>query len=56
MVEPIKVLFLAAEADPLVKICGLRDVAGSLLAALGSLPSSPDLRLILPLYPQLRYA
>jgi len=53
MVEPIKVLFLAAEADPLVKIGRLGDVAGSLPAALSALPESPDVRLVLPLYPQI---
>ena len=52
MVEPMKVLFLAAEADPLVKICGLGDVGGSLPAALGGLPDAPEVRLVLPLYPQ----
>ncbi|MGB2963482.1 MAG: glycogen/starch synthase [Anaerolineales bacterium] len=31
--DPIKVLFLTAEADPLVKIGELGDVAGSLPAA-----------------------
>lgn len=56
MVEPMKVLFLAVEADPLVKIGGLGDVAGSLPAALGALPESPDVRLVLPLYPQIRSA
>ncbi len=54
MVEPIKVLFLAAEADPLVKIGGLGDVAGSLPAALRALPEPVDVRLVLPLYPQIK--
>ena len=53
MVEPLNVLFLAAEADPLVKIGGLGDVAGSLPAALQALPESPDVRLILPFYPHI---
>lgn len=56
MEDPIKVLFLAAEADPLVKIGGLGDVAGSLPAALSALPESPDVRLVLPLYPQIKNA
>ena len=37
MVEPRKILFLAAEADPLVKIGGLGDVACTLPAALSAL-------------------
>ena len=51
---PIKVLFLAAEAAPLIKIGGLGDVAGSLPAALSALPESPDVRVVLPLYPQIK--
>ena len=56
MTEELKVLFLAAEADPLVKIGGLGDVAGSLPATLGALPESPDVRLVLPLYPRIKNA
>ena len=41
MPEQIKVIFLAAEADPFVKVGGLGDVAGSLPHALRSL--SPEL-------------
>lgn len=60
MSEQIKVLFLAAEADPFVKIGGLGDVAGSLPRALRAL--SPeltnsvevDIRLVLPFHPVLR--
>ncbi len=51
---PLKVIFLAAEAAPLVKIGGLGDVAGSLPAALRSLQASPDIRVALPLYPHLK--
>ena len=60
MSKTIKVLFLAAEADPFVKIGGLGDVAGSLPRALRAL--SPDLtgdvfldvRLVLPFHPVIR--
>jgi len=51
---PLRVLFLAAEASPLVKIGGLGDVAGSLPAALKVLPEGPDIRLALPLYSQIK--
>lgn len=47
--EPIKVLFLAAEAEPLVKIGGLGDVAGSLPQALEDL-SDVDIRLVIPFH------
>ena len=60
MSEHVKVLFLAAEADPFVKVGGLGDVAGSLPRALRNL--SPeltndidvDIRLALPFHPVLR--
>jgi starch synthase len=51
---PLKVIFLAAEAAPLVKIGGLGDVAGSLPAELRSLQGSPDIRVALPFYPHLK--
>ena len=54
MSNNIKIYFLSAEAAPLVKIGGLGDVAGSLPAALSALPASPDLRVVLPLYPQIK--
>ena len=60
MAEQIKVLFLAAEADPYVKIGGLGDVAGSLPRALKALPDEltgnveVDIRLVLPFHPVLR--
>ena len=60
MSERIKVLFLAAEADPFIKVGGLGDVAGSLPRALRSLPPeltnnvTMDVRLVLPFHPVLR--
>ena len=54
MSEPIKILFLAAEAEPFIKIGGLADVAGSLPLALRALPVQDtngitlDVRLVLP--------
>lgn len=60
MSKTIKVLFLAAEADPFVKVGGLGDVAGSLPRALRALSLdatggvSVDARLVLPFHPVLR--
>jgi len=54
MSNKLKIYFLAAEAAPLVKIGGLGDVAGSLPKALSVLPSSPDIRVVLPLYPLIK--
>ena len=53
MASALKVLFLASEAAPLVKIGGLGDVAGSLPAALKDLPTAVDVRIALPFYDQL---
>jgi starch synthase len=56
MPSTINVLFLAAEAEPFVKIGGLADVAGSLPLALRNLPyqathgAALDVRLVLPLH------
>lgn len=53
----LRVLFLAAEADPFIKIGGLADVASSLPAALRRLTSSfgnVDVRLVLPLHGAIR--
>ena len=56
----MNVLFLAAEAEPFVKIGGLADVAGSLPLALRSLsnPARPgvnlDVRLVLPFHRELK--
>lgn len=53
----IKVLFLASEAEPFVKIGGLGDVAGSLPAAIQNVAASypgdmpeVDIRLVIPLH------
>ena len=43
-------LFIAAEADPFVKVGGLGDVAGSLPAALKRLRPDLDIRLTIPFY------
>ena len=55
--KTLKVLFLAAEADPLVKVGGLGDVAGSLPQALRALPAEDvrvDARLLLPYHDAVR--
>jgi starch synthase len=54
MPKTINVLFLAAEADPFVKVGGLGDVAGSLPRALRALSNGDvklDVRLVLPYHP-----
>lgn len=48
----LKVMFLAAEAEPFVKVGGLGDVAGSLPPALRKM--SVDVRLMLPLHGVIR--
>jgi len=56
----IRVAFLASEADPLIKVGGLGDVAGSLPAELNLLPSDLlagfklDVRLFLPYHHQIQ--
>jgi starch synthase len=54
----MNVLFLASEADPLIKVGGLGDVAGSLPRALRGLihngsdaPTEVDVRLVIPFHP-----
>jgi starch synthase len=60
MAATINVLFLAAEAEPFIKIGGLADVAGSLPLALRALPYHAthgvalDVRLVLPLHRSIR--
>jgi len=56
----MKILFIASEADPLVKVGGLGDVAGSLPRALLSLPAKLtkgeklDVRLVIPYHAAVR--
>src|SRR6266542_4359339 len=57
MSNTINVLFLAAEAEPFVKVGGLGDVAGSLPRALRSLSNDDiklDVRLVLPHHPAVK--
>lgn len=55
MSKPLKILFLASEADPFVKVGGLGDVAGSLPYALRALRSEKlDVRLVLPFHSTIR--
>jgi starch synthase len=60
MSATIKVLYLAAEAEPFIKVGGLADVAGSLPIALRSLSYQAsggvelDVRLVLPLHAALQ--
>jgi starch synthase len=60
MAQNLNVLFLAAEADPFVKVGGLGDVAGALPRALRALPPEVlgdtrlDVRLVLPLHSAVR--
>jgi starch synthase len=56
----LNVLFMASEADPLIKVGGLGDVAGSLPRALRTLNQSPDnspldldVRLVIPFHPRI---
>jgi starch synthase len=57
MPQTINILFLAAEAEPFVKVGGLGDVAGSLPRALRALSTEElkvDVRLVLPYHAALR--
>ncbi len=58
--DTLNILFIAAEADPFVKVGGLGDVAGSLPAAIGrvikadGLHQTIDIRLAIPYYRQVK--
>jgi starch synthase len=53
--KPLKILFLASEADPFIKVGGLGDVAGSLPYALRALRSEKlDVRLVIPFHASIR--
>lgn len=57
MSQTINVLFLAAEAEPFVKVGGLGDVAGTLPRALRALSNEElkiDVRLVLPMHSVIR--
>jgi starch synthase len=60
MPSDLKVLFLAAEAEPFIKVGGLGDVAGSLPRAIRALPQeithgvTVDVRLVIPLHSVMR--
>lgn len=57
MSQTINVLFLAAEAEPFIKVGGLGDVAGSLPRALRALSTEDlklDVRLVLPHHPAVK--
>src|SRR6266542_1758392 len=57
MPQTINVLFLAAEAEPFVKVGGLGDVAGTLPRALRALSNDEikvDVRLVLPQHTVIR--
>jgi starch synthase len=51
--DTLHVLFLAAEAEPFIKVGGLGDVAGALPRALRALSPAPDVRLVIPRHPVL---
>jgi starch synthase len=53
MTAKLKVLFLASEAAPFVKVGGLGDVAGALPPALHQLPDGPDIRIVIPAHKQI---
>jgi starch synthase len=54
MINPLKILFLASEADPFIKVGGLGDVGGSLPNALLNLNANLDVRLVIPFHTAIR--
>jgi len=52
--KPLRILFLASEADPFIKVGGLGDVAGSLPYALQALGDEIDVRLVIPFHTSIR--
>ncbi len=54
LMKPLRVLFLASEADPFIKVGGLGDVAGSLPYALQALGPEIDVRLVIPFHAGIR--
>lgn len=50
MARRLRVLFLAAEATPFMKVGGLGDVVGALPRALVQMPERPEVRVALPLH------
>src|SRR5512139_962101 len=57
MPQTLNILFLAAEAEPFVKVGGLGDVAGTLPRALRALSNEDvklDVRLVLPMHTAIR--
>jgi starch synthase len=56
--QPLRVMFLAAEAEPFIKVGGLGDVGGALPLAIHKLnkvdsKTSLDIRIVLPLHPMI---
>jgi len=54
MSTPLKILFLASEADPFVKVGGLGDVGGSLPNAILDLNENLDVRMVIPFHTAIR--
>jgi starch synthase len=54
MNNPLKILFLASEADPFVKVGGLGDVGGSLPYALLDLKVDMEVRMAIPFHTAIR--
>jgi starch synthase len=52
--KSLRVLFLASEANPIIKVGGLGDVAGSLPRALRQISNPIDIRLAIPFHGEIR--